>query len=461
MLLFLTSCEDSLERYPNDSLIADTAYQSVSDLQMGLNGVLGSYSNASIVQFATLFTDESKIGVDNGGQGAVLYGHRLDSNTGESSAIWTGRYRVINLANRIIAAAEKITPSASEKADYDNILGQCYAIRALCHLDLLNHFTADPTNLGSLAVPYITVVFPDNAARNTVEEVRDAIFADLDTAESLINTSDLYYATQKFIDFSRTKTHFLTGAYNTALTLADNVISNTALADASQYPAVFSDANSSVEVIFKRRMASGVDAPFGGIWYFTGTGGAHMEMSNKLYNVLASGSPNDVRSGVLFDVINSDPSNNLHLVNKYPGSSGVLYMNDQKIMRVSEMYLIKAECQARLSQFGQAAQTLKQLRDSRLFGSAQSELDTYTNLFDAATAILNERFVELAYEGHRYVDIKRLRSAVGQGIERDPADCGDGACSIGITDNRFVLPIPYIEIQNNSGIGQENQNPGY
>src|SRR5690606_23744130 len=125
--------------------------------------------------------------------------HVLNSTTGEANAIWVGRYYTINLANRILEAAQNIVPSTSEQAEYDNILGQCYAIRALCHLDLLTYYTVNPTNISSEAVPYITTSVAIGSPRNTVEEARDAILEDLSQAEVLINTTDIFYATQNFI----------------------------------------------------------------------------------------------------------------------------------------------------------------------------------------------------------------------------------------------------------------------
>jgi starch-binding outer membrane protein, SusD/RagB family len=460
LVLSLVSCDEALDRLPNDSLVSETAYKSVADLQLGLNGVMISYSTLGVNTVNSILTDEVKIGADNGGQQVSLYNMILDPQEGNSNGIWTAHYRAINRANRIIAAAAGVTPAANEVNQYNNILAQCYFVRALAHLDLMNHYAPNTMDLTGIAVPYIDFVNTSTQLpRNTVAEVRDGILASLQTAETLLpaSSTDIYFATPKAIEFARAKVKFLTGDYTGALVHANNLIlgqngfTATALANATQYVNMFADTDNT-EIIFKRRRTQ-LEGFIGGIWYFTGTGGAFLEMSNKVFNNL----PGDVRDNVLFDATNSDPSIDLHLINKYPGSNGFLFLNDEKVMRISEMYLIKAECHARLSQWTDAANAVKAVRDAR--SGASTPVDVYANLQQAADAILDERFVELAYEGHRYVDIKRLRNVVNTGIVRDPADCGGAApCELGVSDPRFTLPIPQAEMDTNANMVQ---NVGY
>lgn len=462
LLLSLASCDEALDRLPNDSLTSETAYRSVSDLQLGLNGVMISYSTLNTITVNSILTDEVKIGLDNGGQQVSLYNMILDPQEGNSAGIWNSRYVAINRANRIIAAAAGITPAANEVNQYNNILAQCYFIRALSHLDLMNHYSPNTMDLTGIAVPYIDFVNTSTQLpRNTVAEVRDGILASLDLADDFLpaSSTDIYFATAKAIEFTRAKVKFLTGDYTGALVHADNLIlgqngfTATPLANATQYVNMFADTDNT-EIIFKRRRTQ-LEGFIGGVWYFTGTGGAFLEMSNKVYNSL----PGDVRDGVLFDAVGSaaqgGPANNFHLINKYPGSSGFLFLNDEKVMRMSELVLIKAECHARLSQWTDAADAVKAIRDAR--SGASTPVDVYANLQQAANAILAERFVELAYEGHRYVDIKRLRNVTNVGIVRDPADCGGAApCELGVSDRRFTLPIPQAEMDTNANMLQND-----
>jgi hypothetical protein len=134
-------------------------------------------------------------------------------------------------------------------------------------------------------------------------------------------------------------------------------------------------------------------------------------------------------------------------------------VNDIKICRLSEMYLIKAEAQVALGDLAGAASTIKQLRDAR-FNKPQP-LPSYDNATAGYADVLLERQKELAAEGFRFLDLRRLGPLAGlSGLERDPRDCelANGACSLPFSDYRWTLPIPQDESNPNPGV---EQNPGY
>ena len=140
-------------------------------------------------------------------------------------------------------------------------------------------------------------------------------------------------------------------------------------------------------------------------------------------------------------------------------STPIHYLNDLKIFRASEMYLIRAEAAVDQGNLGLAADLIQDIRDARLgtTGTAPS----FGSATEAYAAILDERRVELAYEGHRYFDLKRLGSRANRGVLKDPVDCAfNGACSLSADDYRFTLPLPIVEFNANPGL-REQQNPGY
>jgi len=145
---------------------------------------------------------------------------------------------------------------------------------------------------------------------------------------------------------------------------------------------------------------------------------------------------------------------------KYPGTSanGQL-VNDIKIARLTEMYLIKAEAQTSAGDLAGAALTIQQVRNAR-FNTPQA-LPVYGSATDAWKDILLERQKDFAAEGYRFIDLKRIGTLAGLSeLDRDPQDCAlaRGACSLPLNDHRWTLPIPQAETNPNPGI---QQNPGY
>jgi hypothetical protein len=196
-------------------------------------------------------------------------------------------------------------------------------------------------------------------------------------------------------------------------------------------------------------------------------------MSRSLFTPLDSA---DVRLGILASpaaMLNPDYPNvdfqtfeetSVIPVNKYRGSvpgENVPLMNDLKIFRASEMQLINAEAQVDAGNLPGAALLIQELRSARY--DEQRPLPVYGSPQEAFADILAERRIELAYEGHRYVDLGRLGARANRGIDRAPADCQrlgvcDGPVPGGEDDFLYRLPIPQVEINGNQNI---QQNPGY
>ncbi|WP_046745112.1 RagB/SusD family nutrient uptake outer membrane protein [Kordia zhangzhouensis] len=462
-LLFTVSCDDQLERFPVDSLVEETAYQSVNDLEAGLRGAINSINRgggqASLLAFNSIFTDNARLGGDNGGQQLNLLNQILNSQTGDQGT-WGDRYNAINNFNRVLAGASTITPSAADTDRYNNVLAQCYAFRAYLHHDLLTYYAEDLLNPSSLGVFYQnTVSTSDLPARQTVGEVLTEIENDLTLAASLMPSSstDKNYATLDFITFLRARVALYSGDYNTAITNANTLISSYSLANQTQYAAMFNGDTDTTEVIFKFDNVQGNNASIAFNWIFTGTGGNFIEMSTELFNAFAIG---DVRRSVAVDP-SSDPGANppVLTIGKYPAGADTNYINDYKAMRLSEMYLIRAEAHARKAapDFAAAAADVNAIRTAR-FGSAQTTA-TYTSLNQAIADIKDERRLELCFEGFRYLDIKRYRNILNEGIERDAFDCQGGVpCSLPVSSEKFTFPIPQTEINANPNMVQ---NSGY
>lgn len=132
-------------------------------------------------------------------------------------------------------------------------------------------------------------------------------------------------------------------------------------------------------------------------------------------------------------------------------------------LRYSEIYLILAEAKAHLDDFAGSLSSLNTLRQKRALPAVN-----YTNLADAMTSIGHERIVELAFEGQRFWDLKRLRKAHTQldgkrvkghrisnvGINLNYETVDADAVNREFPSRLYYLPIPEAEIQINKGLTQ-------
>lgn len=484
-VLLLTGCNDAIDIDQPGRLTEDAAFESVSDLE---SGVLGLYRLVDVtpeIQHAAIFTDELSIGFDNGGQGIQAYGFQLNPGSTAPANFWTRNYDLANATTRLIEAAANID-AGEDQAAYNTAVGEAHVLRAWAHFELLSYFSTDLTDdsaLGVIRLDFVPSV-SDQLLRNTNGEVFDLILSDLNKAEGLIAREDNpTFISTDMIKAFKARIAAYRGRYSEALPLALELYEKYGLADRDQYLDMFIDEDNT-EIIFKLERAFG--DPYdgqgatgsanaggwaGAIFAFTGPGldgSPYFEMGRSLFNEL---DPADVRYDVnvhpssTFDenypnTTQSDfNANDLLVVDKYPGSEGRPLMNDLKIFRSSEMLFIAAEAYVAAGQLDNAAQLLKELRDAR-FGAATA-LSSFANATEAWGAIVDERRIELAFEGHRYKDIKRLGAVADRQVEKDPLDCSfNGACSLAPDDYRFTFPLPIVEFNANPGL-REQQNPGY
>lgn len=71
-----------------------------------------------------------------------------------------------------------------------------------------------------------------------------------------------------------------------------------------------------------------------------------------------------------------------------------------------------------------------------------------------------DRRKEFAFEGHRYLDIKRIGNEINVGVNRLAYDALSFSAPLALpaSDYRFTLPIPRSELSANPTI---TQNPNY
>lgn len=483
LVLAFVSCEDAIDIQQVGRLTADNAYLSVDDLEQGLNGVYLTVNLVQEIGFNAEFSDEIAEGNESGGQGFnTAFVFNLTSASGVASGFWIRNYSTLNAVNRLIEGAQNIEIEEGEQDRYDDILGQAYALRAFAHFQLLSYFSTDYADDSALAailvdfVPQIT----DTPLRSTNAEFYEVIGNDLDLAEQLIqdqSSSSRTFFSKDAVKAMKVRVGAYRQDYNSIIPLAQELLNDYPLATREEYPQIWTD-ESNAEIIFKLERT--LNGPFDNQANWAGQqfafvnatlgGGTYYEFGRSLFNLF---DPADIRFDAFVapsSIIAEDYQNtenyieeDVLVIQKYPGSEGQNLMNDLKVYRSSEMALILAEAYASNGNINGQGETtaamLKMIRDARF--EEEVDLPSFSNQTEAFNAILNERRVELAFEGHRWKDVKRMGQRADQDIVRDPLDCERfGGCVLENDDYRLTMPLPQVEFNGNPGL-RAQQNPGY
>ncbi len=446
----------------------DTFFDTVQSFQFGVDGAYSQlrnyYANAgSGLQGIPDILSDNVILVQSGrNSNEDYYDYRYVSNTlGAIPLYWSEAYEAINAINLVIGAIDNLAPSA----DRDNILGQAFAIRALAHFDLARIYAKIPTQSDdantSPGIVYIKVEDGDTEnpfaipSRETVQSNYAEIIGDMETASELIGISNGEGRMDRDAVFGfLSRIYLYNGQYQDAINAANEV--STELATAEELSDVYTDV-SEAGIVFELAINTTTERTQNvGVLYSQSNETATVVEYAVEFDFFNSISDDDLRKDVI-QFTGTNLGNDYNAIKKFLGETGqVDGFVDIKVLRAAEVLLNKAEAQFELNQEVAALETLDELRDIRFTSYAGGE--SGDGLEDA---IQFNRRVELAFEGHRFFDLKRRGESV---IRSNNGDIIDGAgtppevLELSAGDFRFQLPIPIGEINVNNNL---DQNDGY
>lgn len=387
-----------------------------------------------------------------------------------------GLYEIIQDANLIIGAVE---PSVFEDpATLDQYRGEALALRAFAMHNMVRVYGYEPGNFSQgpegnwdagiiiRTEPTLDLSDADLRPRSSVNDVYTQILNDLSTAKTLLSgvNSDNRYVTEAFVDGLTARVNLYAGNWGAAATAAQNAIDNfpnplenTAAGVADMFDERTSNAHS--EALFL--IVINPDTEGGG---FGNDGPATYTADGFLAQLptqflIDKYDAADYRLGWYEDCTttqlnpltqptNCDAVNDNGLViTKFGGEKGNS-VDDMPMMRLAEMYLIRAEALAKDANNPAAGiAPLQALRDARNTGAVPATALVDLQAFE--NEILDERMRELGVEGHRFYDLKRLQRDV-----RNP----DGSLKMRADSYRILAEI-------GSGLRNVNdllvENPGY
>ena len=397
---------------------------------------------------------------------------------------WQDLYSYIFAANNIFAVTSEDTENSTEQYS----LASGHAVRAFAYFQLAQLFQFNI--VGHEDSPCVPIVTEENAKdylakggpRATVKEVYGLIYSDIDRAIELLTNCGVEPADKRYVGLDvayglRARINLVCQKWDAALADADSAIKNSAATPASIEEVsgpTFSSVNESNwmwGIIINETddvVSSGIVnwiSHIGSLNYGYANYSKGMRISSKLYHSIAE---SDIRKGWWLNDTCYSANLNARQASymkkySYRAYTNVKFgpyndvvgtatnANDIPLMRIEEMYLIKAEAEL-MSGKGDALATLtdfvKTYRDPE-YSFTEGDLDLHQEIW-------RQRRIEFWGEGISWFDVMRL----GTGIDRRNAGFESVyAFVIAGTDTKLLYPIPESEVQANPALSEADYNP--
>lgn len=424
------ACEKSfLDEKPDKSLLVPTTldnFQSLLDNFNVMNLTTGLDQIATDDFYINPVFEESINELSPEERNSYLWAKDIYENN--SVPDWDNLYQQIFYANVVLDGLEKLKPVSKDLERWENIKGSALFFRAMALYNLSQMFTAPYDRLTALKEPGIPIHLNSDVnvrpGRGTVQQTFDRVIDDLMKSLPLV-PKQINYKTRpsrQAILALLARVYLVMDNYELAM-----YYSNEAL-KINQNLIVYHTVNANVLPPFPSTLPNGNEEV---IFYNIKNSYSFYDMSiiNMDPELYQSYSINDLRKSLFFY---KDADENLIAFTGYEG------------LTIDELYLIRAECFARLGDFNSGIGDLNTLLKSRW------KKDSFTSLVannsdEALKLILSERRKELAGRDQRWSDLRRLN--------KDPRfavtlkrDFNGKSYTLYPNDKRYTFPIPDIEI---------------
>lgn len=474
-LLGASSCDGFLDKLPTDSVVAESAMATLADAKVVANGLytdLKYYTMyGSYIPYMGDMRGDNLYPTSASGTARTVYTLEYESVQSPYFSLWQNYYTTIMRANTLIANIETLeAKSSSDIATKNDILGQAYIIRALCHFDVarLYGYPYQKDNGASLGAVILTsVVSPSEARvpRSTVAQTYAQVESDIAQALQLLskdkNDGHFNYWAAKML---QARVALYKGDYKTTYDASVEVINNSPYRmvpneEYLDYWGKQCDDESVLELLVTNTGDIDGDGGFytmyHNMWFDDKGAGADI-IPSKAWKDLFADTPNDVRAQM---IAYDDPETGAvksgeYWLKKFIGNKDLGYTfrrNNPRVFRITDAYLMAAEA---------GIETGNQTQADLYLNAVIKRADpTAEDVVATTERVQIERQKEFIGEGHRFFDVIRRGGTIIKDSSLDDRDfAGNPRQEIDWNDYRVVLPISsnerliYPELQ---------QNPGY
>ncbi|GAA4452550.1 RagB/SusD family nutrient uptake outer membrane protein [Nibrella saemangeumensis] len=462
----MSGCE-VLNQTPESSFTPENFYRNADDAKAAVSTVYDPLNSSNMYgQVMWILQDQATDDSEWGGGRSTanqakndLDKHTFTPATSTFQSLWTTVYQGINRANAVI---ERVPPIAMDEALKARYIAEAKFMRGFYYFTLVRLFGGVPlmlketTSLNDLAV-----------SRASADEVYNQVIQDFTEAETALPPS--YTGADRGRATKGAATAFLSKVYLTRKDWAKAAAKAKEVIDSGVYDlwATFSEAflianKNGKEAVFEMQALGGgfgegslmqgyMRPPFDRVNGVAGFGDD--PVTENLYKAYR---PEDKRRDVTIKMYSATttpaaPASVVYpaYVYKYLDPSATANgegSNNYPIIRYADVLLMYAEALNELN--GPTPEAYAAVNRLRRRAGLADLADMTKDQF--REAVLLERRLELAFEGHRWYDLARTGRLINAIKAQNP--------TITVPAHHVLFPIPQSEIDVNS---QLTQNPGY
>lgn len=463
-ILSLSACDDWLNNKPKGYTIPET----YEDYQQLMNS---QYLYRSLDVYPIFITDDLQL-VAKGTcpefpdfefadkseemKNLYMFNHGQIFTPGDNDGIWEDAYSNIYTYNAVINNV--LSSTGGSDISRKRLWAEALVGRAFEYLNLVNlyanHYDASTAET-DYGVPLVLseVITGEKYKRATVAEVYKQIKDDLDQAVPCLGetVSHSFNPTQSVGYAFLSRMYLYMGRYEDALSNANlSLEQNDKLLDYKNYKAIqgqwgrlvsldgkeeFPDEHNNVENVYTRL--------FNGTSYLFKQVAASEELLETFERNLPEDGE-DMRMSLFFAKDKFNPYTNGGDYENFPGYTIFAPYIEMNIgFSTPEVYLIAAECEARVGDKNKALEHLNTLRDMRIKNNVAYETPTTLSNEEVLKLVIDERRREFAFNGiTRLIDLKRLNREAWFAKTITHSAGSEGTWTLEPNDLRYIMPVP-------------------
>lgn len=450
--LTLTSCNDFLDITPTGKVIAKTGKEYRALLTYEYKNFPEDRGLSTLRSDEMILSKDATSSEDYDSYFDIWAWNDLKQQSTTVSFGWRRYYHAIYIANYIIEHQTNITEATSD--EINQLVGEAYMMRAYCHFLLANLYAEPYTHCNpatTRGIP-LSMVADVNAVLscNSLEQVYQQVIDDINNAKKYLTVDtwdeDFTYRFNKIsADALLARVYLYKGDWQNALAEAKTVIEKHGTLEDLNTSKILPNYYKSVEsiVALEQVMTSG-----------------YIKIGEPNKALIDNYRTGDKRKSLYYKAITASA----YSLTKY-GDKG----NDgyRCSFRSAEAYLIAAEAAANLAA-DNADATDNNLNDARTYlkdlmvkryasvkyNAYAKEIDNMQKA-DLLKAIYNERTAELAFEGHRWFDLRRISRPALKKSYKDGNNVSEYV--LDENDSRYTLRFPTEAVEANPNIEKWNK----